>query len=60
MRVLEVLEFDPIPLLHLQNQVFSVIGYESAGGFRVGYTYYNDIGNLKDADFGMLYIGTKF
>ena len=36
------------------------IGYESAGGFRVGYTYYNDIGNLKDADFGMLYVGTKF
>jgi hypothetical protein len=36
------------------------IGYESAGGFRVGYTYYNDIGNLKEADFGMLYIGTKF
>ncbi len=36
------------------------IGYESAGGFRVGYTYYNDIGNLKDADFGMLYVGAKF
>jgi hypothetical protein len=36
------------------------LGYESAGGFRVGYTYYNDIGNLKEADFGMLYIGTKF
>ena len=36
------------------------VGYESAGGFRVGYTYYNDIGNLKDADFGMLYIGAKF
>ena len=36
------------------------IGYESAGGFRVGYTYYNDVGNLKDADFGMLYVGAKF
>ena len=36
------------------------IGYESPSGFRVGYTYYNDVGNLKGADFGMLYIGAKF
>ncbi len=36
------------------------IGYEAPSGFRVGYTYYNDVGNLKGADFGMLYIGAKF
>ncbi len=36
------------------------IGYEAPSGFRVGYTFYNDVGNLKGADFGMLYIGAKF
>ena len=36
------------------------IGYEAPSGTRVGYTFYNDVGNLKGADFGMLYIGAKF
>ena len=36
------------------------IGYENQDGFRAGYTFYNDVGNLEGADFGMLYIGTKF
>lgn len=40
--------------------VLAGAGYESASGFRVGYTFYNDIGDLAGADFGMLYVGTKF
>jgi hypothetical protein len=36
------------------------IGYESPSGFRVGYTYYKDVGNYKDSDVGMLYVGYKF
>ena len=40
--------------------VLAGAGYESASGLRVGYTFYNDIGDLAGADFGMLYVGTKF
>ena len=40
--------------------VLAGTGYESASGLRVGYTFYNDIGDLAGADFGMLYVGTKF
>jgi hypothetical protein len=36
------------------------IGYESPNGFRIGYTFYNDVGDLAGADFGMLYVGAKF
>ena len=40
--------------------VLAGAGYESASGLRVGYTFYNDIGDLAGADFGMIYVGTKF
>ena len=40
--------------------VLAGAGYESASGLRVGYTFYNDIGDLAGAYFGMLYVGTKF
>ena len=42
------------------GNVLAGIGYENQNGFRVGYTFYNDVGNLEGADFGMLYIGAKF
>jgi hypothetical protein len=40
--------------------VLAGAGYETASGLRVGYTFYNDIGDLAGADFGLLYVGAKF
>jgi hypothetical protein len=40
------------------NGLFGV-GYEK-DGYRVGYTYYNNIGNASGANVGFLYVGAKF
>jgi hypothetical protein len=35
------------------------IGFEK-DNYRIGYTYYKDIGNVSSADVGFLYVGVKF